>query len=131
ETRAGCPYGSGEALPLTADSDCPVCDGSGFEGVVATTIPHESFDNVDCRGFLKGVVRGDQADIVCDECAALVCAIPATNLQRTLAIMELMAVVPNEGVPALRDGESVRRRRAGTLHVPAVRKHGNCQRRGT
>jgi hypothetical protein len=68
----GCPYGDGDLTPLTGPCDCPVCHGSGFEGVIATMLPHQSFGDPDCCGCLNGVVRGDQADIVCNECEAVV-----------------------------------------------------------
>ena len=31
----GCAYGYGDLTPLSGPCDCPVCHGSGFEGVVA------------------------------------------------------------------------------------------------
>jgi hypothetical protein len=32
------------------------------------TLPHSDFGDPDCGGCLNGVIRGDQADIVCKEC---------------------------------------------------------------
>jgi hypothetical protein len=53
-----------------------------------TIIPHDSF-GADCCGCLTGVIRGDQADIVCNECGALVRSVPAADLEQTLTEMEL------------------------------------------
>ena len=33
----GCAYGYGDLAPFTGSRDCPVCDGSGFEGPIETT----------------------------------------------------------------------------------------------
>jgi hypothetical protein len=64
----GCAYGYGDVPPFTGPRDCPVCNGSGFEGPIETTMPHSDFGDPDCSGCLNGVIRGDQADIVCNEC---------------------------------------------------------------
>jgi hypothetical protein len=42
------------------------------EAVVETTLPHSSFGGPDCCGCLNGIIRGDQADIVCNECEAVI-----------------------------------------------------------
>jgi hypothetical protein len=60
---AGCPYGSAEFRPLTGPCDCPVCHGSGYEGVTGTWLPHCDFGDLQCAGFLYGIVRGDQGYI--------------------------------------------------------------------
>jgi hypothetical protein len=75
--------------PLTGPCDCPICHGSGVEGVIGTIIPHSEFGDPECCGCLNGIVRGEQADIVCNECDAVVRTVPAANLQQTLADMEL------------------------------------------
>src|SRR5215471_15546803 len=95
----GCAYGDGYLTPLTGPCDCPVCHGSGVEGVIGTTLPHESFGDPDCCGCLNGVVRGDQADIVCNECASVVRTVPAADLQQTLTEMELSLEVCSELCP--------------------------------
>jgi hypothetical protein len=64
----GCPYGDGDLTPLTRSYDYLVCHGSGIEGFIATILPHESFGDPDCCGCLNGIVLGDRADIVCNEC---------------------------------------------------------------
>ena len=85
----GCSYGYGDLPPYTGPRDCPQCNGSGFAGTVGTTIPHEWFGDPECCGCLNGVVRGDQADIVCNECAAMVRTVAAAELLRALTEMEL------------------------------------------
>lgn len=59
------------------------------EQVVGTTLPHSSFGDPDCCGCLNGVVRGDQAHLVCNECGALIRTVPVSDLRHTLDKMEL------------------------------------------
>src|SRR5262245_12223690 len=40
--------------------------------IVGSTLPHSDFGDPDCCGCLNGIVRGDQADIVCSECGNVV-----------------------------------------------------------
>ena len=40
------------------------------EQILGTALPHSSFGAPDCCGCLNGIIRGDQADIVCNECEA-------------------------------------------------------------
>jgi hypothetical protein len=95
----GCQYGYGDITPLTGPCDCPVCNGSGFEGVLGTFIPHSSFGDPDCCGCLNGVINGESADIVCNECGLTIQTVPAADLQRTLAEMELRLDVAGEICP--------------------------------
>jgi hypothetical protein len=57
--------------------------------VVGTTLPHESFGGDNCCGCLNGIIRGDVAEIICNECSVTVRTVPAADLQRTLTEMEL------------------------------------------
>jgi hypothetical protein len=59
------------------------------EQEIKTTLPHEYFGNPSCWGCLNGIVRGDQAEIVCTECNAVIRTVPTTELRRTLAEMQL------------------------------------------
>ena len=68
----GCAYGYGDITPLTGPPDCPVCEGSGYENVRGTFLPHSEFGDPDCCGCLNGVIHGDWADIVCNECGAVI-----------------------------------------------------------
>ncbi len=86
---AGCPYGDGELRSLTRPCDCPVCHGSGFEGLFATFVPHSSFGDPECCGFLYAIVRGERGCIECNDCDAAVRTVPAAELQQTLTEMEL------------------------------------------
>jgi hypothetical protein len=45
----GCAYGYGDIAPFTGPRDCPVCNGSGFEGHIDTTLPHSDFGDPDMR----------------------------------------------------------------------------------
>ena len=57
--------------------------------VIQTVIPHSDFGDPDCCGCLNGVIRGDDAEIVCNECAAVVRTVPAADLRGALDEMEL------------------------------------------
>jgi hypothetical protein len=77
----------------------------------APIIPHADFGDPDCCGCVFGVVRGDQADIRCNECDALICTVPAPDLERTLTEMELngeiaSAICPHCGAAHLAPGFS-------------------------
>ena len=85
---SGCAFGYGDVPPFTPPCDCPTCNGSGY-GPVGTMLPHADFGDPDCCGCLNGVIRGHQADIVCNECAAVIRTVPVADLQRTLDTMEL------------------------------------------
>lgn len=84
----GCAYGDGGYRALEGPCDCPVCNGSGWEGVTATFIPHADFGDAECCGCLQGVVTGNRADIECNDCGVVVRSVPANELTRTLAEME-------------------------------------------
>ena len=75
----GCAYGYGDLAPFTGPRDCPVCNGSGFEGHIETTLPHSDFGDPECCGCLNGVIRGDQADIICNECGTVLRTVPAAK----------------------------------------------------
>jgi hypothetical protein len=96
---SGCPYGSGELKVLTGDCDCPVCHGSGWEGMIATWVPHQDSGDPDCGGFLYGLVRDGQGYIECNDCDAVVRTVPAAQLRQTLNEMEASLDVASEKCP--------------------------------
>ena len=49
-------------------------DESGFP-----VVPHELVGGMDCCGCLIVNVRGNQADIICNECGAVVRAVPVES----------------------------------------------------
>jgi hypothetical protein len=63
--------------------------GMNPDEVIGTTIPHADFGKPDCCGCLVGIIRGEEAEIVCNECAAVIRTVPAAELQQTLTEMEL------------------------------------------
>ena len=95
----GCAYGYGDLAPFTGPRDCPVCNGSGFEGHIETTLPHSDFGDPECCGCLNGVIRGDQADIVCNECGTVLRTVPAANVGQTLTELEITLEVASEMCP--------------------------------
>jgi hypothetical protein len=62
-------------------------------------IPHADFGDHDCCGCLFGLVRGDKAEIRCNECGALICTVATPDLQRTLTEMELSGDVASAICP--------------------------------
>ena len=119
----GCAYGYGDLAPFTGPRDCPVCNGSGFEGHIETTLPHSDFGDPECCGCLNGVIRGDQADIVCNECGTVLRTVPAANVGQTLTELEITLEVASEMCPHcgsvnLFPGFSKNAR----IHLSAVRK---------
>ena len=119
----GCAYGYGDLAPFTGPRDCPVCNGSGFEGPIETTLPHSDFGDPECCGCLNGVIRGDQADIVCNECGTVLRTVPVANVGQTLTELELTLEVASEMCPHcgsvnLFPGFSKNAR----IHLSAVRK---------
>ena len=95
----GCAYGYGDVAPFTGPRDCPVCNGSGFEGPIETTLPHSEFGDPECCGCLSGVIRGDQADIVCNECGTVLRTVPAANVGQTLTELEITLDVASAMCP--------------------------------
>ena len=53
----------------------------------------------DCCGCLNGVIRGDQADIVCNECGTVLRTVPVANVGQTLTELELTLEVASEVCP--------------------------------
>src|SRR5437868_7696886 len=83
----------------------------GEEQVTGTTLPHSSFGDPDCCGSLNAILRGDQADIVCNECDCVVRTFPSAELRQTVTEMELTldvssAVCPHCGAVKLLPGFS-------------------------
>jgi hypothetical protein len=54
------------------------------EGELTTIVPHEWL-GADCCGCIVAVLRGDEADLVCNECNALIRTVPASEDDQTLA----------------------------------------------
>jgi hypothetical protein len=99
---SGCAYGYRDWAPFSGPRDCPVCNSSGIEGPVETTLPHSSFGDEDCCGCLTGIVRGEVVEIACNECGAVIRTVPVTELQNALDEMELTLDVCSEMCPYCR-----------------------------
>ena len=52
-------------------------------------LPHSSFGDRKCCGCLNGIIRGDHADIVCNECDSIIRTVPSADLSQRLTEMEL------------------------------------------
>jgi hypothetical protein len=59
------------------------------EQAIKTTLPHWALGAPRCTGTLDGIVRGDPAEIVCNECNAVIRSVPSTELRQMLTEMEL------------------------------------------
>ena len=57
-------------------------------------IPHEDVADVDCCGCLFVRVRGDDADITCNECGIVILTIPA---QEAAAVMDALMMETASG----------------------------------
>jgi hypothetical protein len=49
---------------------------------LTTIVPHESL-GADCCGCIVAVNRGDEADLVCNECNALIRTVPTAQAELT------------------------------------------------
>jgi hypothetical protein len=52
-------------------------------------VAHSDFGDEECCGCLYPVERGDMADLVCNECAAVVQTLPTADAEKTLWQMAL------------------------------------------
>src|SRR5437868_1624466 len=94
--------------------------GSAFDSV--PIIPHGNVADVDCCGCLTVHTRGDQADIVCDECGAVIRTVAVGDVEA--AILELAqtdtvcsAQCPHCGALNIFPGMS-----AQSVHLPRMRE---------
>jgi uncharacterized protein with PIN domain len=55
-----------------------------LDGEMDIIVPHESL-GADCCGCIVAVKRGDEADLVCNECNALIRTVPASKVEQALA----------------------------------------------
>lgn len=106
-TAWGAPHCAGNLSTITTDDraeiicgECghvvvrvPVADLPAtlhrMENTRLTTLPHSSFGDDDCCGCLEGFMRGDEADVICGECGALIRTVPTADLERTFSELEL------------------------------------------
>ena len=73
--------------------------GVKAENIVEPTLPHSEFGDPDCCGCLIGVIRGEEANIACNECLAVIRSVPTGDLQRTFDLMELTLNIASEKYP--------------------------------
>jgi len=95
----GCAYGYGDVAPYDQPCDCPVCNGSGIEGVAGIILPHAEFGDPECCGCLVPILGHGHADLVCNECALTVRTVSLADLRRVLDEMELSLDVASEICP--------------------------------
>ena len=95
---------SANLTPYAGPCDCAVRNGSGIEGGADIILAHCDFG--DPCGYLLPILRGDRADIVYNECAAVARTVSMEDLQHTLDGTELSLDVASEICPKMRSGES-------------------------
>jgi hypothetical protein len=83
----------------------------GEETEIKTTLPHSCFGAPSCCGCLDAIFREDEAEIVCNECNAVIRKLPSEELRQTLTKMELSldvstATCPNCGAVKVAPGFS-------------------------
>jgi hypothetical protein len=62
-------------------------------------VPHELIAGADCCGCLIVIERGDQADLRCNECDALVATVRAAEAEATLLAMAMAQGVCSAACP--------------------------------
>jgi hypothetical protein len=65
-------------------------------------LPHADFGAPECCGLLLPNERGEVADIICNECGAIVQTVPASDLSLILDQMQLKLDVATERCPYCR-----------------------------
>ena len=59
------------------------------ESPIGSILPHADFGDPECCGCLNAIAYGDEFDLTCNECGAIVRTVPAEDLTATLNEMEL------------------------------------------
>ncbi len=62
-------------------------------------LAHADFGDPECCGCLFPVARGDQIDIVCNECAAILRTVQVADIRTTFDAMEASLDVASEKCP--------------------------------
>jgi hypothetical protein len=69
---------------------------------VNVVVPHEVVANVECCGCLVAMRSGENAEIRCNECDALIETVPLNNLEATEVEQRAIEIDPEPGsVPEL------------------------------
>jgi hypothetical protein len=77
--------------------------------VIGTTIPHSSFGDPECCGCLNGIIKDGVAEVVCNECEAVLLRLRAEELRRVLVGMECQLDLAARRMPALRHRQPISR----------------------
>jgi hypothetical protein len=62
-------------------------------------VGHCDFGDPDCCGIIMPVVRGEQCDLVCNECRAVIATVPAVEAEQTLLRMAMSEGICTETCP--------------------------------
>ncbi|MBV8552638.1 MAG: hypothetical protein JOY54_15175 [Acidobacteriaceae bacterium] len=65
--------------------------------VIGTIIPHSDFWDRECCGCLNAIIRGDQAEIVCNECEKVIRTVPAADVKKVLEEMQSSMDIAQDG----------------------------------
>ena len=83
-----------DLLVRSGDTMVDVADDEGAEEIreyPIALVAHADHGDPECCGLLMPVVRGDQADLVCNECGAILRTVPTAEAEQTLVAMMLTA----------------------------------------
>ena len=70
-------------------------------------VPHSLIADVNCCGCLIPEIRGEDADLICNECSALIETVPAAEIKPALLKLAMSIWILRSHVSALRSGSSV------------------------
>jgi hypothetical protein len=62
-------------------------------------VPHADYGDQECCGIIMPVERGDQADLVCNECGAIICSVAVEEAGPTLLRMAMSGGFCSETCP--------------------------------
>ena len=81
---------------LSVSMHCAMISFHMKQRIIATSVAHSSVGNTDCDGSLNGVVQGDEADVICNECEVVICTVPAISLDHAFNEIMIKAVSSGE-----------------------------------
>ena len=66
-------------------------------------VPHEDIASVDCCGCLLVQVRGELAEILCNECGAVVRTVPITDIEAVMTELARTGAILQRDLSILRN----------------------------
>jgi hypothetical protein len=66
---------------------------------IPALVPHEDYGDPNCCGIIMLIDRGDQTDLVCNECGAVIGSVAAQEAEATLLRMAMSGGFCSETCP--------------------------------